>query len=178
MSMILGDAGGDGDGDGDHVPLEEANLGDSESVRAILLQRHEMERSQQSASPSCPSPSPSRTFSRRSFRLSERQTPSLRSYLHDLRALDSPRANRLHWAKSRRTAARACDSTSSRYTHGEHVLQKACEGERHADKAQRISPSHHQATARYNASFSLVEPTFHRLPAYVDEYRQTSALAT
>ena len=58
MSMILGDAGGDGDGDGDHVPLEEANLGDSGSIGAILRRCSEMERSQQSASPSCPSPSP------------------------------------------------------------------------------------------------------------------------
>lgn len=61
MSMILGDAGGDGDGDGDHVPLVEANLGDSGSIRAILVQGSETETSQKSsapADPSCLGPSP------------------------------------------------------------------------------------------------------------------------
>ena len=123
MSMILGDAGGDGDGDGDHVPLEEANLGDSGSIRAILRRCSEMERSQQSASPSVLLLRLSHVltallspFGTADTLLVLRSTPATSARLSQS---DLPAADNV--AADGNTSLRP---TSPRYTRGEHVLQQ------------------------------------------------------
>lgn len=124
MSMIFGDAGGDGDGDGDHVLLGEANLGDSGSMRDILLECSEMDRSQSLSEALGASSFAFPALSRRPFQAfgSAGALPVL--LLTPPTGVWPPPRDQLRLDKVAADDSTSLRPTSPRSSQGEHVLQK------------------------------------------------------